>query len=82
MIKVDLSLLFFIYLVLSLGGIIVLWFWFELKHPPGRLKPYSKTIYRCSICTFRYMDYVDKKITRCSRCGSLNDSTESASDDF
>lgn len=79
MIKVDLSLLFFIYLILSLGGIVGLWIWFEFTHPPGRLTPYSKVIYRCDICTFKYIDDLDKSITRCPRCNSLNSSTESES---
>ena len=77
MIRVDLSLLFFIYLLLSLGAIIALWIWFELTHPSRRLTPYSKKVYRCGICTFNYIDDVDKKITQCPRCLSFNDSSES-----
>lgn len=82
MIKVDLSLLFFIYLILSLGGIILLWGWFEIKHPPGSLKPYSKTIYRCTICTFRYIDNLDQSITKCPQCGSLNNANEASVEEF
>jgi len=78
MIKVDLSLLFLIYLILSLGGIIVLWFIFEIKHPACRLTPYAKSLYKCGICTFKYVDDSDKEITKCPRCLSLNDSSESA----
>jgi len=73
MIKLDLSLLFFIYLALSLGGIILLWFWFEITHPSARLTPYSKRMYQCSICTYKYVDDEDKPITKCPRCQSLND---------
>ncbi|MCB1195973.1 hypothetical protein KDK77_07290 [bacterium] len=76
MIRVDLSLLFFIYLLLSLGGIALLWAWFEAKHPSGRLTPYSKELFNCKICGYKYVDEIDIDITKCPRCKSLNYSNE------
>ena len=73
MFAVDLSTAFFIYLALSLTGLLISWIIFEYRKKAGRFNPLEKMVFRCKICAHSYMIEKGETISKCPQCGSLSD---------
>lgn len=72
MIKMDISTAIFLYLSISVIGILIVWSFFDFG---TKLKTYSsdeKHIWHCSICSITYIDSMHDDISECPRCGSYN----------
>lgn len=72
MIKIELSLAVSLYLLVSVIGLLAVWFVLERKKTFGRVRPEEKFVWQCSICTFFYIDSQNDDISICPRCGSYN----------
>ncbi len=72
MIKIELSLAVALYLIFSVIGIFILWFFLEKNKNFKRTNPEEKFVWQCSICTFFYVDSRNDEISVCPRCGSYN----------
>ncbi len=72
MIKLDISMALFIYLLVTVVGILIIWCFFNFG---TKLKVFSsdeKDIWHCSICSFTYVDSKNSEISKCPRCSSYN----------
>ena len=72
MIRVELTVLIFIYLFVFLAAIFSLWIvyeWFR-QH---REKEALRYRVRCTICASIFEDKTNNLLPRCPRCGSLNE---------
>lgn len=72
MIKLDISMALFFYLLFTAVFMLVVWSFFDLG---TRLKSYSsdeKYIWHCSICAYNYIDSRHDEISICPRCKSYN----------
>ncbi len=72
MIKVDISMALFLYLLFSAVFILVVWSFFDFG---TKLKTFSsdeKYIWHCSICANTYIDSRHDEISKCPRCNSYN----------
>lgn len=79
MIKIELSLAVSLYLVLSVIGILIVWFFLEKKKKVRRANPEEKFVWQCSICTYFYVDSQNEEFSVCPRCGSYNKRKEKGS---
>ena len=73
MISVDVTTAFFIYLGISLSGVLVSWVLFEYRKKIWRFNPLEKIIFRCKICTHSYMIEKGIPYSRCPQCKCMND---------
>ena len=72
MIKLDISMALFIYLLMTAILLLVLWSFFSFG---TKLKTFSsdeKYIWHCSICALTYVDSRHDEISACPRCASYN----------
>ena len=72
MIRVELPVLVFIYLIVFLASIFSLWIayeWFRQR----REKEALRYRVRCTICASIFEDKTNDLLPRCPRCGSLNE---------
>jgi uncharacterized paraquat-inducible protein A len=72
MIKLDISMAVFLYLLFTAVFILIAWSFFDFG---TKLKTYSsdeKYIWHCSICTLTYIDSRHDELSKCPRCGSYN----------
>lgn len=72
MIKMDISVAIFLYLLFSVVFILAIWSFIDFG---TKLKTYSsdeKYIWHCSICSHTYIDSVHDDISKCPRCDSFN----------
>ena len=79
MIKVDISMALFLYLLCSAVFMLIAWSFFDFG---TKLKTFSsdeKFIWHCSICSFTYIDSRHEELSRCPRCGSYNQRVENTS---
>lgn len=70
MIKLDISMAIFLYLLFSAVFLLIVWSFFDFG---TKLKTFSsdeKYIWHCSICTLTYIDSRHEEISKCPRCGS------------
>ncbi|MBF0493513.1 MAG: hypothetical protein HQL28_00090 [Candidatus Omnitrophica bacterium] len=70
MIRIDLSVLIFIYLFLSVIALLVLWIFYDLG---TKLKSFSsdeKHVWYCHICGNTYVDSMNDEISKCPKCSS------------
>jgi hypothetical protein len=73
MIELEFETAIFLYLLISIFGILFIWLLFS-KIKVKRLKASeSDSIWQCAICTYNYVDSKHKKLSVCPRCGSYND---------
>lgn len=72
MIKIELSLAVSLYLVLSVIGILIVWFFLEKKKKVRGVNPEEKFVWQCSICTYFYVDSQNEEFSVCPRCDSYN----------
>jgi uncharacterized paraquat-inducible protein A len=71
-IRVELPVLIFIYLIVFLAAIFSLWIvyeWFRQQ----REKDALRYRVRCTICASIFEDKTDNLLPRCPRCGSMNE---------
>ena len=72
MIRVELPVLVFIYLIVFLAAVFSLWIvyeWLRLR----REKDALRYRVRCTICASIFEDKTNTMLPRCPRCGSLNE---------
>jgi hypothetical protein len=75
MIRVELSMLVFIYLFVFLAVLFSLW----IAYAWGRIRREKETLryqVRCTICATIFEDKSNASLPRCPRCGSLNERFE------
>ncbi len=72
MITLDISQAVFLYLLVSVVGVLILWVFFEERIKFVSFKEEDIYIWQCNICTHTYIDSVHNDISRCPRCNSLN----------
>lgn len=72
MIKLDISIAIFLYLVLSGVTILLLWVFYGYKKNRIIFKKDIEYMWKCSICTNIYIDSKDERISKCPQCGFLN----------
>jgi DNA-directed RNA polymerase subunit RPC12/RpoP len=75
MIRVELSMLVFIYLFVFLAALFSLWIAYEWKRV-RREKEALRYRVRCTICATIFEDRTNVVLPRCPRCGSLNERFE------
>lgn len=73
MIEVRLSTAFFIYLAITLFGLLFSWIYFEYRRKAWHFNSLEKLIFRCKICAHSYMIEQGITMTKCPQCGSLHD---------
>lgn len=76
MIKLDISQAVFLYLLFTVVGVFVLWMFFEEKLKFTYFREEDAYVWQCNICTYTYVDSLNRKISRCPRCNSLNERIE------
>jgi len=72
MIKVDISMALFLYLLATAVLMLIIWSFFDFG---TKLKTFSsdeRHIWHCKICAFTYIDSKQEEISLCPRCGSYN----------
>ena len=72
MLKLDISQAVFLYLLFSVIGVLILWIFFEEKLKFIYFSEEDTYIWQCDICTYTYVDSVNRDISKCPRCGSFN----------
>jgi DNA-directed RNA polymerase subunit RPC12/RpoP len=75
MIRVELSMLVFIYLFVFLAALFSLWIAYEWRRI-RREKEVLRYRVRCTICATIFEDRTNVILPRCPRCGSLNERFE------
>ena len=75
MIRVELSMLVFIYLFVFLAALFSLWIAYEWRRI-RREKEVLRYRVRCTICATIFEDRTNVILPRCPRCGSLNERLE------
>lgn len=73
MFYVNISSVFFIYLVVLLIFIFIVWLIDEFKSRTKRNIATIKGTIKCSLCMQNFIYEKNKTIIRCPYCGSLND---------
>src|SRR4029077_15267972 len=71
-IRVELPVLVFIYLIVFLAAIFSLWIVYEWRNQ-RREKEALRYRVRCTICASIFEDKTNNLLPRCPRCGSLNE---------
>jgi predicted Zn-ribbon and HTH transcriptional regulator len=72
MIRVDLSTLVLIALLLMMGPIVLAWLLNEYRRS-RREKAAFQHVLHCRLCSFEFEDQGQEALSRCPRCGSLNE---------
>ena len=72
MIKLDISEAVFLYLFFSVIGLLILWIFFEERLKFIYFREEDIYIWQCTICTYTYVDSLNRDISRCPRCNSFN----------
>ncbi|MBD3380474.1 MAG: hypothetical protein GF408_08455 [Candidatus Omnitrophica bacterium] len=72
MVKLDISMALFFYLLFTAVFMLIVWSFFDLG---TGLKSYGsdeKYIWHCPICAYNYIDSRNEEISVCPRCKSYN----------
>jgi DNA-directed RNA polymerase subunit RPC12/RpoP len=72
MIRVELSVLVFIYLFVFLSAIFSLWIVYEWRRRSHEKETLRYRV-QCTICASIFEDKTNTLLPRCPRCGSLNE---------
>jgi len=72
MIRVELSVLVFVYLFVFLAAVFSLWIVYE-RLRRRREKEALRYWVQCTICASIFEDKTNTSLPRCPRCGSLNE---------
>jgi len=71
MIKLDISMALFFYLLFTTVGILVIWSFFDFGIKLQSFSSDEKYIWHCGICSLTYIDSRHDEISKCPRCGSF-----------
>jgi hypothetical protein len=72
MIRLDISQAIFLYLLLSVIGLLILWIFFEERIKFIYFREEDIYVWECEICTYAYVDSINRDISKCPRCNSFN----------
>ena len=72
MIKLDISLAIFLYLLFTVIIVFVLWIFLERRTKSNDFKIDNKDIWQCSVCRYVYINLKKEDFSRCPRCKSIN----------
>lgn len=72
MIKLDISVALFIYLLITVVGVFLLWAWLDRASKFKPFKTERKDMWQCSVCSFVYTDRENQELSRCPRCKRIN----------
>lgn len=72
MIKLDISMAIFIYLLLTTVSLLFIWSFLKFGTKLKTFSSEEKNVWHCPICAFTYIDSTHDDISKCSRCGSYN----------
>jgi len=72
MIKLDISMALFFYLLFTTVAILFLWSFFDFGTKLKTFNSDEKYIWHCTICTLTYIDSRHDEVSKCPRCGSFN----------
>ena len=72
MIKLDISIAIFLYLLFSVVIVFILWIFLDRKSKTENFKVDRKNIYQCEICKYVFIDQKNEDFTRCPRCKNIN----------
>jgi rRNA maturation endonuclease Nob1 len=75
MISISLTWFVFLYLMLSLAGVLMLWIGYEMLRKRHANSVARVRVY-CRICCTRYTDPGKEELLVCPVCGSKNERTE------
>jgi len=67
---------FFLYILPLLCLLFLIWLVSELKEKRKRYQPPGKKLWRCSICAHVYIADRDESLTKCPRCGNLQEKND------
>jgi predicted Zn-ribbon and HTH transcriptional regulator len=70
------DLLIFGYVVLTLGSLCLVAFYYERRQRSFQPTPSKDRIFRCEKCAFVYTDDEDTDLSRCPQCGKMNEPIE------
>jgi hypothetical protein len=76
MIHVSLTHLFAIPLTLALLALLFLWLLYTVWDVARQPRVRASRIYRCAVCRHVYVDARDVPLSRCRRCGCLNEAVK------
>ncbi len=75
MIEISSTTAFMIYLSMTLGPLLGLWFAQHYFKRHKKINIDDQKLYICEYCQFGYLDNREQKITRCPQCLSYNQTT-------
>ena len=73
MVTLEFEVAIFLYLLLTVVGVLVVWFLFTRIEVPKTKSQERELIWQCAICTYIYVDSKHTMLSVCPRCGSYND---------
>lgn len=72
MIEISLYTAIGIYGTLIIAGTLAMWIYTEITAQRIHRVMESHNLWRCSFCSYAYLDDDAKEMSKCPRCGSLN----------
>ncbi len=72
MIRVDVSMAVFLYVMTSLLVIFLLWIFFERQAVLPKFVKEEADVWECAICAYTYVDSTNHEISQCPQCKSYN----------
>lgn len=72
MIKLDISQAVFLYLLFSVIALLILWIFFEERLKFINFGEEDVYVWQCEICTYTYVDSINRDISKCPQCSSFN----------
>ncbi len=72
MIKLDISVAVFFYLLFSFVLMLLLWLFQGYRKRGVKFRADHEYIWRCEICAHTYLHSKDERVSKCPQCGSLN----------
>jgi len=63
----------FLYIFFTAGILIVLWVVTEYRRRSFTQNQDSEFVWKCTICSHKYIDSVHKDLSQCPLCGSYNE---------
>ena len=73
MINLDISQAVFLYLIFSVIAVLFIWVFFDQKSRITRLDEEKFHIWQCNVCMHTYVDSLNRDVSRCPLCNSLNE---------
>ena len=72
MIRIDISMAVFLYVMSSLLAIFIVWIFFEKSASLPKFVREEADVWECSICAYTYVDSAHHEISQCPQCKSYN----------